>query len=277
MYELLYGQPPYRGQNHIHLVKIIERSGPLVFPIAPQISPEAADLLTGLLQKRPQDRISFADFFNHPFLLLSQIKTTMIASSAPKSIHGPSSLSLALSRKASLSASPLVKDSSLGASALALSSNRFTRVIQEEELIDLAPADVRASLRRALVLAEVATDAAKEHDDHQEFFIIVLALESLLESIEAVGNSPLQSIISKKITALERQAKRIPQSSPEDTSNVCVNLDDLLHDYAVKLALEAGFKELLGHNSWRVYCRAASLAQSLPNGNQLYKLLQDRL
>lgn len=78
LYEMLYGRPPFRAQNHIQLLRIIERAPQIVFPDTVfvseadrehpvVISEECRRLLLGLLQKNPEERLSFDQFFTHPF------------------------------------------------------------------------------------------------------------------------------------------------------------------------------------------------------------------
>lgn len=69
MYELLSGKPPYTGSNHMELVYNINNN-PLKMDsdIKRQLSKECLDLIRGLLRKRPQDRMSFEDFWSSPFI-----------------------------------------------------------------------------------------------------------------------------------------------------------------------------------------------------------------
>ncbi len=78
MYEMLFGRPPFKAQNHIQLLKVIENSQYITFPDTAYlsdtdpdhqvvISESCKDLLIGLLQKNPNDRLSFEKFITHPF------------------------------------------------------------------------------------------------------------------------------------------------------------------------------------------------------------------
>jgi serine/threonine protein kinase len=66
MYELLVGSPPFNAPNHIQLLRMINESTDICIPR--HISEEARDLLLRLLQKDPNRRCEFEEFFNHPFL-----------------------------------------------------------------------------------------------------------------------------------------------------------------------------------------------------------------
>lgn len=97
-YEMVFGAPPFRADNHIHLLRVIEAAddSALKFPptftfkqpmrrsssIPSKFSKEKQaivtvnietsdifrDLLTNLLKKDPNKRISFEEFFSHPFI-----------------------------------------------------------------------------------------------------------------------------------------------------------------------------------------------------------------
>ena len=69
LFELLVGRPPFSGQNPMQLLRVIERSGGAKIPgaVARTLSPECVALLGGLLRKDPVERMSFEEFFAHPF------------------------------------------------------------------------------------------------------------------------------------------------------------------------------------------------------------------
>ena len=69
LYELLVGRPPFSGQTPMQLRRVIERSGGAKIPgaVARTLSPECVALLGGLLRKDPVERMSFEEFFAHPF------------------------------------------------------------------------------------------------------------------------------------------------------------------------------------------------------------------
>jgi serine/threonine protein kinase len=66
LFEMLTGKPPFTANNHIQLLRIIETTD---FKIADDIiiSNECIDLLKSLIVVNPKYRISFQNFFSHPF------------------------------------------------------------------------------------------------------------------------------------------------------------------------------------------------------------------
>ena len=100
---MLFGSPPFKGENHIHLLRVIEASDDsnLNFPTSViirssnhrsqrfkgmsghrilsttlqiSVSSIAKDLIRKLLIKDPSNRISFPQFFEHPFLNNSSVQ-----------------------------------------------------------------------------------------------------------------------------------------------------------------------------------------------------------
>ncbi|KAL0375257.1 UNVERIFIED_CONTAM: Serine/threonine-protein kinase ATG1c [Sesamum radiatum] len=69
LYQLVTGKPPFTGSNPIHLLQNIIRSTDLQFPPeAKDLSPHCMDLCKKLLQRNPVERLTFEEFFNHPYL-----------------------------------------------------------------------------------------------------------------------------------------------------------------------------------------------------------------
>ncbi|KAG6460962.1 hypothetical protein O3G_MSEX012337 [Manduca sexta] len=68
MYECLFGKAPYSSNTFKELVDKIQKRAPIEIPPKSSISPGCRDLLTRLLRHDPDSRISYEDFFNHPYL-----------------------------------------------------------------------------------------------------------------------------------------------------------------------------------------------------------------
>ena len=67
VYEMVAGRPPYTGQNHLELLQRIDREE-VHFPATLQVSAECVDFIVRLLKRRPEERMSFEHFFDHPFV-----------------------------------------------------------------------------------------------------------------------------------------------------------------------------------------------------------------
>lgn len=71
LYECLTGSSPYKADNYLQLIAKIKSE---TIRMPNNISPECRDLLQNLLKVDPNERISFEDFFAHPFIQLSHYK-----------------------------------------------------------------------------------------------------------------------------------------------------------------------------------------------------------
>ncbi|KAK4165430.1 Serine/threonine-protein kinase ATG1 [Cladorrhinum sp. PSN259] len=69
LYEMATGKPPFRAGNHVELLRKIEAAvDQIKFPRESVTTPELRNLIRALLKRNPVERISFADFFNHPVI-----------------------------------------------------------------------------------------------------------------------------------------------------------------------------------------------------------------
>lgn len=128
-YEMVFGAPPFRADNHVHLLRVIE-SSEIKFPssftfkqpmrrsssnpstfakdkqaiitVSIETSDTFRDLLMKLLKKDPNKRISFEEYFSHPFICGNIVNNTV----NPKVII-PSTPPLASSRSTSISATTI--------------------------------------------------------------------------------------------------------------------------------------------------------------------------
>jgi len=68
LYESLFGRAPYASTDTDEFLKKIVSQTAITIPNSPSISDECRDLLAGLLNRDPEKRISFEEFFNHEFV-----------------------------------------------------------------------------------------------------------------------------------------------------------------------------------------------------------------
>lgn len=82
LYEALFGVAPFRSHSFAELEKKIRSSEQITVPRDSNVSEECQDLLLSLLQRDPKQRISFEDFFDHPFLDLEHAPSASSLSQA---------------------------------------------------------------------------------------------------------------------------------------------------------------------------------------------------
>lgn len=70
LYEMTVGKPPFRADNHVQLLKNIEKSNDRIkFPSAAQVPESLKRLIRSLLKYNPTERVSFNEFFNDPLII----------------------------------------------------------------------------------------------------------------------------------------------------------------------------------------------------------------
>ena len=67
LYEMLMGEPPYNAKTHYLLIKKIDKKS-VKIPISRNLSNNCINLLQRLLKKESKNRISWDNFFNHPWI-----------------------------------------------------------------------------------------------------------------------------------------------------------------------------------------------------------------
>ncbi|KAI9116031.1 hypothetical protein K1719_012961 [Acacia pycnantha] len=73
LFQLVTGRTPFTGSNQMQLLQNIIKSTELQFPSDNQIlSSECKDLCRKLLRRNPVERLTFEEYFNHPFLCQKQ-------------------------------------------------------------------------------------------------------------------------------------------------------------------------------------------------------------
>ncbi|KAI1355841.1 Serine/threonine-protein kinase ATG1 [Xylaria sp. FL0043] len=65
-FEMISGKPPFRASNHVELLRKIEGNNDNIkIPKEVQVSSNLKSLIRALLKRKPVERMSFEDFFNH--------------------------------------------------------------------------------------------------------------------------------------------------------------------------------------------------------------------
>lgn len=69
LHEMMVARPPFRAQNHVELLRKIEKQDDRIkFPEDLAISRAMKNLIRSLLKRRPVERVSFEDFFDDPVI-----------------------------------------------------------------------------------------------------------------------------------------------------------------------------------------------------------------
>ncbi|KAL4613208.1 serine/threonine-protein kinase ULK3 isoform X2 [Arapaima gigas] len=73
LYEALFGQPPFASRSYAELEEKIRCNRTVELPPGARVSHHCRDLLLRLLEREPDARISFSEFFSHPFVDLEHM------------------------------------------------------------------------------------------------------------------------------------------------------------------------------------------------------------
>uniref|UniRef100_A0A8C6PTL6 Serine/threonine-protein kinase ULK3 n=1 Tax=Nothobranchius furzeri TaxID=105023 RepID=A0A8C6PTL6_NOTFU len=73
LYEALFGRAPFASKSYGELEDKIRSNQPIELPPGARVSKDCRDLLLRLLERNPDARITFAEFFAHPFVDLEHM------------------------------------------------------------------------------------------------------------------------------------------------------------------------------------------------------------
>lgn len=76
LYEALFGRAPFASRSYAELEEKIRSNQPIELPPGAKVSKDCRDLLLRLLERNPDARITFAEFFTHPFVDLEHMPST---------------------------------------------------------------------------------------------------------------------------------------------------------------------------------------------------------
>ncbi|XP_022435741.1 serine/threonine-protein kinase ULK3 isoform X2 [Delphinapterus leucas] len=108
LYEALFGQPPFASRSFSELEEKIRSNRVIELPLRPALSQDCRDLLQRLLERDPSRRISFQDFFGHPWVDLEHMPsgeslaqaTALVVQAVKKDQEGDAAAALSLYCKA---------------------------------------------------------------------------------------------------------------------------------------------------------------------------------
>lgn len=105
LFEMTAGRPPFRASNHVELLRKIDAGQDQIkFPRETVVSSELKALIRALLKRKPVERISFENFFNHG-VVTGQIPG-LVEDDLPKPVESTKPKELRAAAKADEPASP---------------------------------------------------------------------------------------------------------------------------------------------------------------------------
>lgn len=242
LYEALFGQAPFLSDSYEELIAKIVSDDPIKIPDAPSVSIECRDLLKRLLLRDPHLRMSFAEFFHHPFVDLE---------------HYPSAKSLG---KAQQYAKEAIEYDTSGKLQSAL--HRYCDAVQHLVLAIAYEADpaVKGGLRKRADSYIQRAEALK------------LLLGTHIEDRSKIAPSPL--VRGRKVADLFREYR----GGPAGYSDLV--LDGLSHCARGETADRKGrFEDALGHyqTGLELFIRALDAGQGGAAGEEMQNALRHEM
>ncbi|XP_074088823.1 serine/threonine-protein kinase ULK3 isoform X4 [Macrotis lagotis] len=271
LYEALFGQPPFASKSFTELEEKIRSNRVIELPTRPQLSRNCRDLLRRLLERDPDKRISFKDFFGHSFVDLEhmpsgrslELATALVVDAVKKDQEGDVSSALTLYCKALDYFVPALHYEVDARRKEAIKAKVGQYVSRAEELKALVNSSNRALLQqgtcardllkemardkpRLLTALEVASAAmAKEEegqDDGAALDLYQQSLEELLLLLAAEPTGRRRELLHAEIQTLMGRAEylkeqiKMKETRWEAESVDKDGLSESVRSYAVKLA-----------------------------------------
>uniref|UniRef100_A0A8C2WIH1 Serine/threonine-protein kinase ULK3 n=1 Tax=Cyclopterus lumpus TaxID=8103 RepID=A0A8C2WIH1_CYCLU len=193
LYEALFGRAPFASRSYAELEEKIRSNQPIELPPGARVSKDCRDLLLRLLERNPDARITFAEFFAHPFVDMEHMPSpesllkakALVLQAVQKDQEGERSAALSLYCSALEHFVPSIHFGVIKAEelkALVASDNRLS--FEEARTSRDVLREMSRDQPRLLAALEVASAAiAKEEsggDDHEALDVYQQCLGELL-------------------------------------------------------------------------------------------------
>ncbi|XP_032050773.1 serine/threonine-protein kinase ULK3 isoform X1 [Aythya fuligula] len=170
LYEALFGRPPFASRSFAELEEKIRSDRAIELPSRPPLSPDCRDLLQRLLERDPRRRISFQDFFAHPFVDMEHAPgpesfpkaSELVVEAVRKDQEGDASAALALYCKALEYFVPALRYESDPRRKEAIRAKVGQYISRAEELKALVTSDSKNLLQQGSPAREVLKEMAKD-------------------------------------------------------------------------------------------------------------------
>ncbi|CAG5127562.1 unnamed protein product [Candidula unifasciata] len=203
LYECLFGRPPFASRSFKELGEKIWDQKPVEIPQGVDISDKARDLTLRLLRRNPADRITFEEFFAHPFIDMEHVPSK---DSLPNAVR--------------LSAEAVKKDESGDYKAAVRlyceALEHFMPAIHYEKSAskkEALRAKVKQYMDRAETLKQLMRSQLHSTPTKKKLGDIKTGTPSQID-----GNSPKSSPTSKSDTELSRSPSNVADSDPVQNS-----------------------------------------------------------
>ncbi|KAL7980397.1 hypothetical protein Chor_014726 [Crotalus horridus] len=163
LYEAVFGRPPFASKSFAELEEKIRSNQPVELPSRPRLSPECRDLLQRLLQRDPQQRISFQAFFAHPFVDMEHMASaeSLGKAAVKKDQEGDMTTALSLYSKALEYFVPALRYEQNAQRKEAIRSKVSDYISRAEQLKVLVASDNKALLEKGCPGRDILKEMSK--------------------------------------------------------------------------------------------------------------------
>ncbi|XP_019523538.1 PREDICTED: serine/threonine-protein kinase ULK3 isoform X3 [Hipposideros armiger] len=168
--EALFGQPPFASRSFTELEEKIRSNWVIELPLRPPLSRDCRDLLQRLLERDPSRRISFQDFFTHPWVDLEHMPsgeslaraTALVVQAVKKDQEGDAVAALSLYCKALDFFVPALHYETDAQRKEAIKAKVGQYVSRAEELKAIVSSSNRALLRQGASARDLLREMARD-------------------------------------------------------------------------------------------------------------------
>ncbi|KAJ7994943.1 hypothetical protein DPEC_G00254770 [Dallia pectoralis] len=254
LYETLFGRTPFASRSYSELEEKIRSDKPIELPVGARVSRNCRDLLLRLLDRDPDTRITFAQFFSHPWVDLEHMPNPeslekakeLVLKAVQKDQDGERSAALSLYCSALEHFVPAIHYETDRLRKDALRQKVSQYVARAEELKALVASDNRLSFEqfkstrdilremsrdqpRLLAALELASAAmVKEEsgmEDHDTLDLYQQSLGELLLALAAESPGRRKELLHGEIKSLMSRAEYLKEQIKMQETQTDVSLD----------------------------------------------------
>uniref|UniRef100_I3J457 Serine/threonine-protein kinase ULK3 n=1 Tax=Oreochromis niloticus TaxID=8128 RepID=I3J457_ORENI len=170
LYEAMFGRAPFASKSYAELEEKIRSNQPIELPPGARVSKDCRDLLLRLLERNPDARITFAEFFTHPFVDMEHMPSAesivkakeLVLQAVQKDQEGERSAALSLYCSALEHFVPAIYYETNCQRKEALRQKVRQYVSRAEELKALVASDNRLSFEQARTSRDILREMSKD-------------------------------------------------------------------------------------------------------------------
>ncbi|XP_043536304.1 serine/threonine-protein kinase ULK3 isoform X3 [Chiloscyllium plagiosum] len=198
LYETLFGRPPFASKSFTELEEKFRSNKAIELPPGTRVSRECRDLLLRLLERDPERRITFEEFFTHPFVDLDHMPsaeslekaTALVVDAVKKDQSGDLSSALSLYCKSLEYFVPALHYESDRRRKAAIRSKVTQYLSRAEELKLLVAKSNRANFEQA----KSARDILKEMSQDKPRLLAALEIGSVAIAKDEEGDDSEETL-----------------------------------------------------------------------------------